>query len=271
MPFPDIDPILFQIGPIAIRWYSLAYVAGLFIGWRYIRCMVVKLNYRIDVQDIDDFLTWAVLGVIAGGRIGYILFYNPAYYFSHPLDALKVWHGGMSFHGGLLGVIVVTYIFAKRRGIDVLSLGDLVATAAPLGLLFGRVANFINGELFGRPTDVAWGIIFPSGGPVPRHPSQLYEAALEGLFLLLLLNLLVRFEAVRERKGLLMGVFLTGYSLSRSFVELFREPDVQIGFLTGGTTMGQWLSMPMLLIGAALIFWTLVPDREVRQQGGRDV
>ncbi len=260
LPFPAIDPILIEIGPIAVRWYGLAYVAGLILAWRYVRRLAGGPPEVAKARDVDDFLVWATLGVIIGGRLGYVIFYQPDYFLAHPLDILKTWAGGMSFHGGLLGVIVATLWFVKRRKIPLLAFGDVVACAAPIGLFFGRLANFINGELYGRPTDLPWGIVFPNGGPQPRHPSQLYEAGLEGLLLFVVLFLLWRIETVRERHGVLFGVFLTGYSLSRMLVELVRQPDVQIGFLLGGSTMGQWLSFPMLAIG----LWLIV--RGARQQ-----
>jgi len=253
MPFPDIDPIIFEIGPFALRWYALAYIAGLVLGWAYIKCMCGKFKHPITSENVDDFLFWAVIGVILGGRFGYVLFYNFDYYLSNPFSALQVWKGGMSFHGGFVGVVVATYIYARSKKIEIMLLADLVAAAAPIGLFFGRIANFINGELFGRTTDVSWGVIFPHGGPEPRHPSQLYEAALEGLLLFIILNVMVRFKGIRQHRGILTGVFLVGYGLSRIVVEFFRQPDAHIGFLTGGTTMGQWLSIPMVLIGALLI------------------
>lgn len=249
IPFPQIDPVIVSFGPFAVRWYALAYIAGLVIGWRLMRRLAAKPPFTIDAEHIDDFLVWATLGVILGGRIGYVLFYNFGHFLSDPLQIIYVWQGGMSFHGGFLGVVVAGLWFCKRRGIEPLKLGDLLACVAPVGLFFGRVANFINGELYGRVTDVAWGVVFPRGGPDPRHPSQLYEAALEGLVLFVVINLLFRVEAIRERRGFLTGVFVAGYAISRAIVELFRQPDAHIGFLSLGFTMGQWLSLPMLLIG----------------------
>lgn len=252
IPFPNIDPVALELGPIAIRWYSLAYIAGILIGWRY----MLALNRRHPVMtrlDLDEFITWATLGIILGGRFGYVLFYAPAYYLANPVEALFIWEGGMSFHGGLLGVIVAVAIFAYRRRLELLRFADLVACAAPIGLFFGRIANFINGELYGRVTDVPWAVVFPRGGPEPRHPSQLYEATLEGLVLFLLLLVLARRPAVRARPGVLAGVFFLGYGAARSFVELFREPDAFIGYLSAGLTMGQLLSIPMMLAGLALI------------------
>ncbi len=261
MPFQNIDPVIFELGPLALRWYSLAYIVGLMAGWKYI----AHLNRTAQLwpagapakpDDMDDILLWLTLGVILGGRLGYVLFYNTSYYLANPGDALAVWQGGMSFHGGALGVIVAVILFARRRGIAVLSLGDMVAIVTPLGLLLGRLANFINSELWGRVTDVPWAVVFPNGGPLPRHPSQLYEAALEGLLLLVILNLLAWKGNALSRPGLLTGIFLVGYGLSRAFVELFREPDAHLGFLFELITMGQILSLPMIGAGLGFIYWS---------------
>jgi phosphatidylglycerol:prolipoprotein diacylglycerol transferase len=252
--YPSIDPVVFSIGPFAVRWYALAYIAGLLIAWYYCRWLTRRPPQRLSAEAFDDFLLWATLGIVLGGRLGYVLFYKPAFYLDHPQEILFLWQGGMSFHGGLIGVAVAELLFARRRGVPVLALADIVACAAPIGLFLGRIANFINGELFGRPSDLPWAMIFPNGGPLPRHPSQLYEAALEGLVLLLVLYLLVRARAL-ERTGTLTGAFLIGYALARWFVELFREPDAHLGFLLGGTTMGQVLSLPLLLAGLALVIW----------------
>lgn len=253
LPFPNIDPILFQIGPIAIRWYGLAYVAGLVLAWRYVRALADQRPKTLKARDVDDFLVWATLGVILGGRLGYVVFYNAGYFLENPFAVFETWKGGMSFHGGLLGVITATLLFCRKRKIPVLELGDMVAAAAPIGLLFGRAANFINGELFGRTTDVPWAMVFPHGGPVPRHPTQIYEALLEGVVLFAVLFVLARREEIRKRPGILIGVFLVGYGVARISVEFFRQPDAHIGLLLGGSTMGQWLSVPMLLIGVIFI------------------
>jgi phosphatidylglycerol---prolipoprotein diacylglyceryl transferase len=261
--FPSIDPIAIQIGPLAIRWYALAYLAGFVLGWRY--CMRLA---RADArpprpQDLDDFLTWAVVGVILGGRLGYVLFYNLPYYAENPLQALAIWRGGMSFHGGLIGVVTAIALFARRRGFPVLALGDLVAAAAPIGLFFGRIANFVNAELYGRATDVPWGVVFPDAGPEPRHPSQLYEAGLEGLVLFVVLYVLIRRPETRNHPGTVTGTFFAGYGIARIVVEFFREPDRQLGFLLGGhATMGQLLSVPMVLLGLALILYASRNRRE---------
>jgi phosphatidylglycerol:prolipoprotein diacylglycerol transferase len=254
--FPAIDPVAIQIGPLAIRWYALAYLIGFVAGWRYCIGLARKDDRPPTAIDFDDFLTWAVVGVILGGRLGYVLFYNTGYYLNNPLEALAVWHGGMSFHGGLLGVVTAIALFSRRRGFSPLALGDLIACAAPIGLFFGRIANFVNAELWGRVTDAPWGVIFPGerAGGLPRHPSQLYEAALEGLVLFVVLAVLARRPSIRNRPGLLAGIFFIGYGISRIVVEHFREPDPQLGFLLGGNvTMGQILSVPMVLVGIALI------------------
>ena len=250
--FPAFDPVAISIGPLAIRWYSLAYIAGLLLGWRYCLWLARLPPRALSARAIDDFLFWATLGVILGGRLGYVLFYKPGFYFTHPLEILFVWQGGMSFHGGLLGVLIAMVLFARKLGVRLVSLADIVSSAAPIGLLLGRAANFINGELFGRTTEVPWGMVFPNGGPLPRHPSQIYEACLEGLVLLAVMYLLVRRGAL-ERGGALSGVFLIGYALSRMFVELFREPDEHLRDLLTQITMGQILSLPMLLVGIALL------------------
>ncbi|MAH85509.1 MAG: prolipoprotein diacylglyceryl transferase [Rhodospirillaceae bacterium TMED8] len=256
IPFPQIDPILLSLGPFDVRWYALAYILGLVIGWRLLRRLAEKSPFDIDQASIDDFLIWATIGVIIGGRIGYVLLYHLYYFVSNPEKIFFVWQGGMSFHGGLLGVAVAGVLFCKRRGIQTLKLGDLLACTAPIGLFFGRVANFFNGELFGRPTDVPWSVIFPRGGPYPRHPSQLYEAALEGVLLFVVLNLLLRVPSIRDRRGFLTGTFLAGYAVSRIIAEMFRQPDAHIGFLQLGLTMGQWLSVPMLFIGLYMVWRT---------------
>lgn len=256
--YPDIDPVAIHLGPLLIRWYALAYITGLTLGWWYMRALARRpaagLARQISDLHVDDFLTWATLGVVLGGRVGYILFYKPGYYLSNPLEMLFVWHGGMSFHGGMLGVLTALVLFVRSRHLPILVAGDIMVCAAPIGLFFGRVANFINGELFGRPApDVQWAMVFPHGGPEPRHPSQLYEAALEGLALFLVLHLLWRIPAIRARHGTLSGVFLIGYGAARITAEFFREPDSFLGFLWGGATMGQLLSVPMVISGVVLV------------------
>ena len=251
--FPDIDPIAIQIGPIAIRWYALAYIAGLLGGWQYCLRIAKRPPKLVMPALIDDFVIWATLGVILGGRLGFVLFYKPDYYLNNPLEILQVWKGGMSFHGGLIGVILAMAWYARRRGVPFLAFTDIIAAATPIGLFFGRIANFINGELWGRVSDVPWAMIFPHAGPQPRHPSQLYEAALEGVVLFIVLAvMLFRYDAMR-RPGLLSGALLTGYGVARILVETVREPDAYIDFLVFGTTYGQWLSLPMVIAGLFLI------------------
>lgn len=250
--FPAIDPVLIQIGPLAIRWYSLAYVAGLLLGWLLVRRLASGTSDQIARQNADDFLTWATIGVILGGRLGYVLFYRPEYYLANPAEIVAVWRGGMSFHGGLSGVIVAAVLYTRKHRIPLLVFGDLLACAAPPGLLFGRIANFINGELFGRVSDVPWAMVFPHGGPYPRHPSQLYEACLEGLVLFAVTMALVRTPWITSRPGIITGAFVAGYGMARFIVEFFREPDAHMGMLSGVVTMGQLLSAPMILAGAGL-------------------
>ncbi|HSA82354.1 MAG TPA: prolipoprotein diacylglyceryl transferase [Geminicoccaceae bacterium] len=253
LPFPAIDPVLIQIGPFAIRWYALAYIFGLVIGWQYLRRLVRRSGWRLTPLQIDDLLLYVTLGVVLGGRLGYILFYRPDFYLTDPLEILKVWQGGMSFHGGLLGVVAASILFARRRRLAILEVGDAIACAAPIGLLLGRLANFINGELWGRPSDAPWAMVFPGGGPQSRHPSQLYEAGLEGLLLLLVMIWLALRPRAPGSEGRLTGAFLIGYGIARSIAELFREPDAHLGFLLGGLTMGQLLSLPMVVIGIWLV------------------
>ena len=264
IPFPNIHPEIFSIGPFhldgwtlgpfAIRWYALAYIAGLIIGWRYCLALAKRPPQIAKAQDIDDFLVWATIGVVLGGRIGYVLFYDLPRYLAEPAEIIKLWHGGMSFHGGALGVCVAIFLFCRQRKIALLGFADIIACAVPIGLFFGRIANFINGELWGRPTDVAWAMIFPSDPEhLPRHPSQLYEAFLEGIVLFLLLWVLQRFFSARRRQGLLTGAFLAGYGVARMTVEFFRQPDAQLGFLFAGATMGQLLSVPLVIVGVWLM------------------
>jgi len=260
VPFPDFDPILVQLGPFAIRWYALAYVAGILLGWRYVAGLVRKQALwarrpaPATVEQIDDLILWITLGVIVGGRLGHVLFYTPSVIWTDPLEILKVWHGGMSFHGGAIGVFLAILLFCRGARLDFFRVGDLVTACAPIGLFFGRIANFINGELWGRPTDVPWGIIFPNAGPLPRHPSQLYEAALEGLVLFLVLRWATHGAKLLNRRGVVGGIFLLGYALSRIILENVREPDSYMPDFPLGLTMGMMLSAPMLLAGLWLIW-----------------
>ena len=254
--FPSFDPVLISFGPFAIRWYALAYIVGILLGWLYARAIIRREalwgSPPLTVTDYDDFVLWVTLGIILGGRIGYMLFYNLPFYATHPLEALKLWNGGMSFHGGFLGCVVAGVLFARRRGLSILSLGDITCAAGTIGLFLGRIANFVNGELWGRVTDVPWAMVFPTGGPLPRHPSQLYEAILEGLVLFVVLTLFIRAGALK-RPGFVMGAFALGYGIARTVCEHFREPDAQLGFLWGAWTMGTLLSLPLMLAGVALI------------------
>lgn len=261
IPYPEIDPILVHIGPLAIRWYALAYIAGILLGWFYARALIRNERYwggpaPIAVLDFDDFLLWITFGIILGGRIGYVLFYNLPYFAAHPSEVFQLWHGGMSFHGGFTGCVLAVILFARKRGLPILSLGDICCAVGPIGLFLGRIANFINGELWGRPADVPWAMVFPGGGPLPRHPSQLYEATLEGLVLLAVLYLLIRAGALK-RPGFTIGAFAVGYSMARITCEFFREPDAQLGFLWGGATMGQLLSIPLFLAGLVFIAYAV--------------
>jgi phosphatidylglycerol:prolipoprotein diacylglycerol transferase len=257
VPFPNFDPVIFTVGPFAIRWYALAYIFGILIGWLYARILIGRDKLwggraPLTVTDYDDFVVWVTLGIILGGRTGYVLFYNFPHFAAHPLEILQLWKGGMSFHGGFFGCVVAVILFARRRKIPILSLGDITCAVGPIGLFLGRLANFVNGELWGRPTDVSWGVVFPGGGDVARHPSQLYEAGLEGVALFLVLAVLV-YSGALKRPGLIVGAFALGYGTARVIGEFFREPDVQLGYLLNGYTMGMLLSFPLMVVGVAFI------------------
>jgi phosphatidylglycerol---prolipoprotein diacylglyceryl transferase len=264
--FPQFDPVLLQIGPFSIRWYALAYIASLLLGWRLVRGLAQRPPAVATPIQVDDFLTWAVLGVVLGGRLGYVLFYQPTTYLAHPAQILAVWEGGMSFHGGMLGVATAIVVYCRRNGIPLLGFADRIAIVAPIGLGLGRVANFINGELWGRPAPdwLPWAMKFPRAPDCPifpdvciaRHPSQIYQALLEGLLLFVVMFVLSRREEVRRRFGLLTGIFLCGYAVARIIGECFREPDAFLGFLKYGTTMGQVLSVPMFVAGLWLVLRT---------------
>ena len=259
IPFPTIDPVLVEIGPFAIRWYALAYIAGLLFGWRYMLVLARRQaeclgRAHVTGPMIDDFFVWATLAVILGGRIGFVLLYEPGYYLSNPEEILKVWKGGMAFHGGLAGVIIAILWFSRRRGIHPFVLGDLVACAVPIGLFFGRIANFINGELWGRPSDAAWAMVFPKApGDLPRHPSQLYEGFLEGLVLFAVLAVLAWRGGALRRPGIAIGVFLIGYGIARFLVEFVRDFDPDWMYF-GWLTLGQIYCVPMVLAGAWFIW-----------------
>lgn len=258
--FPAIDPVAISIGPFAIRWYALAYIGGIVLGWIYARVLIKSEKLwggpaPIAPVQLDDFILWVTLGIIIGGRTGYVLFYNPGFFIQNPVAIFKLWEGGMSFHGGFLGCVAAVMLFALKNDIPILSLGDITTAVAPMGIFFGRLANFIKGELWGREADasVPWRMIFPDD-PLQlfRHPSQLYEAALEGVLLFAILAIMVRMGALR-RPGLILGSFIAIYALARITSEFFREPDPQLGFLWGGLTMGMLLSVPMIIAGAILI------------------
>ena len=250
-----LDPILFEIGPFALRWYSLAYIGGIIVAWWYILRMLKAPGAPAAARHIDSFVTWITIGIILGGRFGYVLFYEPAKYLANPIDALKLWEGGMSFHGGLIGVMVAMWGFTRTNKLNFLRFADYVAVTIPFGLGFGRLANFINGELWGRVTTAPWGVVFPTGGPYPRHPSQLYEALLEGLVLFAILWWMFWKTDARYQPGKLMGAFALGYGAFRFFVEFFRESDAQLVEFAArtGLHMGQWLSLPLIVGGAYFI------------------
>lgn len=266
MPFPHFNPVLLQIGPLAIRWYALAYIAGILLGWRYgLRLLAATglwapLRPPATAVQIDDLILWITLGVIVGGRTGYVLFYGQGQFSGDWLEVFRLWHGGMSFHGGFLGVSLALILFSMANKLSLLSLADLVAPCAPIGLFFGRIANFINGELWGRPTSLPWGIIFPSApDQSPRHPSQLYEAGLEGLVLFLALRWATHNARWLPRRGAVTGVFLLGYGLSRIALENVRNPDLNMPHFPFGLTMGMMLSAPMVIAGLWLILRARAP------------
>jgi len=266
--FPDIDPIAVSIGPVAVHWYGVAYVVGILFGWWYAKRLVADERLwpggqrPMKPEDIDDLLVWAAVGIVLGGRIGYILFYDFARYLQNPLDIFAVWQGGMSFHGGFAGTTLAMVLFARSRGIRVWTLFDVIAAGVPVGLGLVRCTNFINSELWGRVSDVPWAVAFPNGGEFTRHPSQLYEALLEGLVLFVLLRVLTHSFGKLKSPGFVSGAFVAGYGSARIFVEFFREPDAQLGYLFGGwLTMGMVLSLPMVLIG----IWAMATARPAGQ------
>ncbi|HXT07841.1 MAG TPA: prolipoprotein diacylglyceryl transferase [Roseiarcus sp.] len=263
--YPVIDPVLLQLGPLAIRWYALAYISGLIAGWWLIRRIVADERYWLGLprptpDSIDDLLVYCALGVVLGGRIGNVLFYDPHYYFAHPLEILMLWHGGMAFHGGMLGALVGVILFARRYRVPWLTVLDLACLVAPIGIFLGRIANFIKPELWGRPTDVPWAMVFPGSDGLPRHPSQLYEAVLEGALNFVVLLALARRGGL-TRRGLVTGAFGVIYGLARIFCEFFRDPDPNLEKLGHGLTMGMVLSAPMVVIGLGVIVWSLRANR----------
>lgn len=287
MQFPNIDPVILPIGPFAISWYSLSYVAGVIIGWIIINKIIdIQLSFpknspsklSLTKKNIEDYITWVIIGIIIGGRIGYVFFYNPEKYLNNPIEILKTYEGGMSFHGGITGFIIITYLFCKKHKIKFFELTDLCSIVAPIGLFFGRIANFINAELYGKVTTMPWGIIFPYSDGLPRHPSQLYEAALEGLILFIIMfyssykfgilsknyvsnnikinsktpHPLPNTDGFKYSPGRLSGIFLFFYANFRSVIEFFREPDITVGYIYHIFTMGQLLCLPMILLGLYL-------------------
>lgn len=250
IPYPQINPVFFELGPLQFRWYGLMYLIGLTGAYFLIKSRAATKGLPLSKDQIYDMVVWAALGVFIGGRLGYTLFYNLPYYLQHPTKIIAVWEGGMSFHGGLLGTIIALAWYSKRRGIPAYTIADLAAGVTPIGLGFGRIGNFINGELFGRATDVEWCMVFPNGGPACRHPSQLYEAALEGVLLFTVLWLIAKRATP---PGTVFWSFIAGYGVCRFAVEFFREPDAHLGFVFGSFSMGQFLSLPMIVLGAFML------------------
>jgi len=259
--YPAIDPVALRLGPLSIKWYGLAYMAGLLLGWLYVKYLLRRSELwpaggrPFAPERADDLLLLMTIGVLLGGRLGYVLFYEPQFFLNNPLAIPAVWNGGMSFHGALIGSILAMIYFSRRLGANIWSVLDLSATAAPMGLFFGRLANFVNGELWGRTSDVPWAMVFPGAGPIPRHPSQLYEALLEGALLFAVLFWFTHKRHALQRPGLLAGVFLTGYGLARSFSEFFREPDPGHLFTIGPLTAGIVYSLPMIVAGILMARW----------------
>lgn len=260
----NLDPVLFDFGLIVLRWYSLAYIFGILIGWWLGKKIIIKklqnVDYKFDLREFDDLITYLIISILIGGRIGYIIFYNPEYYFSNPTDIIKIWEGGMSFHGALLGVIIVTYIFSIRRKLSTFFLLDVIAYVSPIGLFFGRIANFINGELVGKVTNVSWSVVFPAVDLMPRHASQLYEAFLEGIILFLIMNVVI--FSKNYKVGNCSYMFMIFYGIFRIISEFFREPDSQIGYFLSIFSMGTVLSIFMIVMGL-IIFAFLGKKNEV--------
>lgn len=270
--FPDIDPVIFRISEhLAITWYSMSYVVGILLGWFFAKKIIIIknnniINYNKNINQItpnmmDDFVNWIIFGIIIGGRLGYVIFYDPIKYLQDPIDILKTYEGGMSFHGGILGYIISSYIFAIRRNVSFLALTDISSLVAPIAIGFGRIANFINAELYGRVTDVSWGVVFPNSDLLPRHPSQLYEALLEGLLLLVIVNYCAFKKQLLEKVGVISAIFLIFYSLFRIIIEFYREPDIQIGFIIQKFTLGQLLSIPMFITGCIIMIQSFVKQK----------
>jgi phosphatidylglycerol---prolipoprotein diacylglyceryl transferase len=249
--YPRIDPVIFSVGPLSLRWYGLMYVVGFVSSYLLIIYQLKKRKIKVDRAQIDDLFFYLILGLIVGARLGYVLFYNLSFYIENPAEALVLWHGGMSFHGGLIGAFIAGYIVIKKKHLDFFGTADLIMPTCPIGLAFGRLGNFINGELFGKPSDLPWAMIFPQGGGLPRHPSQLYEALLEGLLMFVILWI---YKDRKKREGDVLALFLILYGAFRIFCEIFREPDLQVGYIFGILSMGQILSIFMIIIGLVLKF-----------------
>lgn len=263
--FPAISPILFEFGPISIRWYSLAYIFGFIFAWKYIQYLIKQkgfflVDHNISPKDVDDLIFYGIIGLIFGARFGYILFYNFSYYISEPIRMFYVWEGGLSFHGGLLGIVLAIFLFTKSKKISFLTISDLICASAPVGIFLGRISNFINAELYGRPTDVFIGIIFPNTDGLHRHPSQIYEALLEGLTIFIVLNIMIYNYKKLKQTGYISGMFLMLYSIFRFLIEFTREPDIQVGYIFNQLTMGMILSIPMFLFGIVLIYYSKKND-----------
>ena len=263
----NFDPVLIDLGFFQIRWYSAAYILGILIGWIYANRIIKatannQYNFKqITTEQFDDLIIYLIIGIIVGGRLGYVIFYNLDYYSQNLLEIFKLWQGGMSFHGGLLGVVISTFVFSKKTQINFFKFSDIISCAAPIGILLGRLANFINGELYGKITTLSWGVIFPNGGNLPRHPSQLYEAALEGIFLFLIINYLAVKNKFLYRPGYISGIFLILYSILRIFSEIFREPDIHIGLLFNYFSIGTLLSLITIIFGLFIILFLKKNER----------
>jgi phosphatidylglycerol:prolipoprotein diacylglycerol transferase len=262
IPYPDIDPAIFRIGHFEIRWYGLMYIIGFVAAYFVIKYLATKKKVRLLGDDLWDFIFYAMLGVIIGGRLGYCLFYLPGYFLTHPLKILAIWEGGMSFHGGLIGVLIGTFYYCYRKKVSFYNVADIVVASAPIGIGLGRIGNFINGELFGRVTDVWWCMVFPGGGDSCRHPSQLYESLLEG-FLLFAIIFLMNLKS--KKPGLPFWSFFFFYGLFRFFAEFFREPDLHLGFIFGTFTMGQLLTVPMIILGGIMIGYILLKKSQTER------
>ena len=255
--YASFDPVAWSLGPLRIHWYGISYAVGIYLAWQYCLWLIRKVPLAFTAKELSDYIPWAIFGIILGGRLGIALFYNFDYYRHHLVEILYIWRPGMAFHGGLIGVLVATTWYCYAKQVSFWKFTDLIATGTPIGLFFGRCANFINGELVGRPTTVSWSVVFPQVDDLPRHASQLYEAILEGIVLFIILACLaLKTNLMKHRPGFIGGVFLIGYGSARIFVECFRQPDVQIGYLINGTTLGQWLSLPLIFSGLLLIIYS---------------